>query len=358
MKQEIKVVALALAMVLIFLSGVIVGKTTGEIKISLPENSTLINNEVNAGGTGGSAPVNGGATNTGNSGASTDTNTGNSGASTDANTGNAGSTDTNTGDAGNAGSTDTNTGDAGNAGSTDTNTGDAGNAGASTGVPSTKEEVAAAYCKALNDFKHYTGGVTLKRSETIDIQVKDLPKLAEAVINPIVSKFIGTTVRTFTFENNQEKTYDEGSGPQPSDDRSISDRIVPGNRDATIDPAGLVSATATPGANGGYSIKLVFVAETAKYDGTTKTNISEPTHHKGAMDPLNLGGIKELEGIITAADMSYPGATIEADIDGQGRLVKMHYNLPLEGSGTGKAVVTLTLGVQGSMDAVYEITYA
>ena len=241
----------------------------------------------------------------------------------------------------------------------DTTAAPAGDAGANAGaVPSTKEEVAAAYCKALNDFKHYTGGVTLKRSETIDIQVKDLPAVATAIINPIVEKFVGTTDRTFTFENNQEKTYDEGSGPQPSDDRSISDRIVPGNRDATIDPAGLVSATATPGANGGYSIKLVFVAETAKYDGATKTNLSEPTYHKGALDPLNLGGIKELEGIITAADMSYPGATIEADIDGQGRLVKMHYNLPLEGSGTGKAVVTLTLGVVGSMDAVYEITYA
>lgn len=240
----------------------------------------------------------------------------------------------------------------------DSTTTPADNSGASTGsVPSTKEEVAAAYAKAINDFKHYTGNVTLKRSETIDIQPKDLPALAEKVVNPIVQKFTGTTVRTFTFENNQEKTYDEGNGPQPSNDRSISERIVPGGRDAVVDPAGLVSATATPGANGGYSMKLVFVAETSKYDGATKTNTSEPTYHKGAMDPLDLGSIKELEGIITAADMSYPGATIEADVDGEGKLVKMHYNLPLEGTGTGKIGISITLGVSGSMDAIYEITY-
>ena len=227
-----------------------------------------------------------------------------------------------------------------------------------TSVPSTKEEVAAAYSKVLNDFKHYTGNVTLKRSETIDIQPKDLPAIASAVVNPIVEKFTGTTVRTFTFENNQETTYDEGNGPQPSDGRSISNRIVPGSRDVVVDPAGLVSGTATPGANGGYSMKLVFVAETSKYDGATKTNTSEPTYHKGALDPLDLGSIKELEGILTAADMSYPGATIEADVDGQGRLVKMHYNLPLEGTGTGKVGISITLGVTGSMDATYEITYA
>ena len=245
------------------------------------------------------------------------------------------------------------------AGETTTAAPAADNAGASAGsVPSTKEDIAAAYCKAINDFKHYTGNVTLKRSETIDIAPKDIPAIASAVLNPIVEKFTGTTVRTFTFENNQEKTYDEGSGPQASDDRSISNRIVPGNRDAVIDPAGIASATATPGANGGYSIKLVFVAESAKYDGSTKTNVSEPTYHKGAMDPLDLGSIKELESILVAADMSYPGATIEADIDSEGRLVKMHYNLPLEGSGSGKVGVTINIGVTGSMDAVYEITYA
>ncbi len=331
MKQEIKVVALALAMVLIFLSGVIVGKTTGEIKISLPENSTLINNEVNAGGTG-SAPVNGGSTNTGSTG-----NTGNAG-STDANTGNSGSTDANTG---NAGSTDANTG---NSGSTDANT---GNTGTSTGIPSTKEEVAAAYNKALNNYRAYTGKVTTKKTETINIGVTDLPALAASVVNKVVEGFTGTTTSEWTFEN----------GADVADpNRKLADKIIPWGRDAAVKAEGLASATSAPTADGGYTLTMVFVAEDSIFDGTKNT--SEPTYHMGAMDPLNLGSLDLGPISISRAELHYPGATLTATIDGQGRLVKLENKLPLEGFGTGKAVIELTINMSGSMDSVYEMTYA
>ena len=331
MKQEIKVVALALAMVLIFLSGVIVGKTTGEIKISLPENSTLINNEVNAGGTG-SAPVNGGSTNTGSTG-----NTGNAG-STDANTGNSGSTDANTG---NAGSTDANTG---NSGSTDANT---GNTGTSTGVPSTKEEIAAAYNKAINDYKKYTGKVTLKKSDTVNISVTDLPALAASVVNKVVEGFTGTTTEEFTFDQGLDVN-------DPA--RHIDHKMLPGGRDANVQAAGLANATCTPNADGGYTMVLTFVAEDSIFDGTKNT--SEPTYHMGAMDPLNLGSLDLGPISISRAELHYPGATTTATVDGQGRLVKLENKLPLEGFGTGKAVIELTINMNGSMDSVYEMTYA
>ncbi len=332
MKQEIKVVALALAMVLIFLSGVIVGKTTGEIKITLPDGGTLINNEVNAGSAGGSAPVNGGSTNTGNTG-----NTGNSG-STDANTGNSGSTDANTG---NSGSTDANTD---NSGSTDANT---GNSGSSTGVPSTKEEIAAAYNKAINDYRAFKGKVTLKKSETINIGVTDLPALAATVVNKVVEGFTGTTTEEFTFEN----------GVDVADpNRYIDHKMIPGGRDAAVKAEGLASATATPNADGGYTLTMVFVAEDSIFDG--QTNTSEPTFHMGAMDPLNLGTLDLGPISISRAELHYPGATTTATIDGQGRLVKLENKLPLEGFGTGKAVIELTINMSGSMDSVYEMTYA
>ena len=311
MKQEIKVVALALAMVLIFLSGVIVGKTTGEIKISLPENSTLINNEVNAGGTG-SAPVNGGSTNTGSTG----------------NTGNAGSTDANTG----------------NSGSTDANT---GNTGTSTGVPSTKEEIAAAYNKAINDYKKYTGKVTLKKSDTVNISVTDLPALAASVVNKVVEGFTGTTTEEFTFDQGLDVN-------DPA--RHIDHKMLPGGRDANVQAAGLANATCTPNADGGYTMVLTFVAEDSIFDGTKNT--SEPTYHMGAMDPLNLGSLDLGPISISRAELHYPGATTTATVDGQGRLVKLENKLPLEGFGTGKAVIELTINMNGSMDSVYEMTYA
>lgn len=214
-----------------------------------------------------------------------------------------------------------------------------------TSVPSTKEEIAAAYNKALNEYRAYTGNVTTKKTETIDIQVKDLPSIVAAVVNPVVEKFTGTTENTFTFTN----------GVDP-DGRTPADKIIPGGREANVQAAGLTEASATANADGGYTMKMKFVAETSKFDGTKNT--SEPTYHMGAMDPLNLGTLDLGPISITEAELNYPGATLEATVDGQGRLVKLVQLLPLEGYGTGKAGISATINLAGSMDATYEMTYA
>ena len=104
-------------------------------------------------------------------------------------------------------------------------------------------------------------------------------------------------------------------------------------------------------------MKIKFVSETSDFDGTKNT--SEPTYHKHAMDPLDLGGLDINPIKISSAAMTYPGAECEATVDGQGRLVKLHCYLPLGGSGTGSvSVVKATIGIEGNMDTVYEITYA
>ena len=218
--------------------------------------------------------------------------------------------------------------------------------GNSSAVPSTPEEIAAAYNKAVNDFKAYTGNATEKKTETIAIQVKDLPGAVAAIVNPVVEKFTGTTESTYTFTNGVD-----------ADGNKTADRIIPGGRDANVQAAGLASATATANADGGYTMTLKFVAESSNIDGTTNT--SEPEFHKGAMDPLNLGGLDLGPIKISEAGLDYPGATVEATVDAQGRLIKLVQILPLGGFGTGKAgPIKATINLEGSMDATYEITYA
>ncbi|MBO5937288.1 MAG: hypothetical protein J6Q79_06710 [Clostridia bacterium] len=221
----------------------------------------------------------------------------------------------------------------------------AGDSGSSA-VPSTKEEIAAAYNKAVNDFKAYTGNATEKKTETIAIQVKDLPGPVAAIVNPVVEGFTGTTENTYTFTNGVD-----------ADGNKTADRIIPGGRDANIQAAGIAEASATANADGGYTMKIKFVAESSNFDGTQNT--SEPEFHKGAMDPLNLGGLDLGPIKISEAGLDYPGATVEATVDGQGRLVKLVQILPLGGFGTGKAgPIKATINLEGSMDATYEITYA
>ena len=213
-------------------------------------------------------------------------------------------------------------------------------------VPATKDEIAAAYNKAVNDYKAFKGNVTTKKVETIAIEVKDLPGPVAAIVNPVVEGFTGTTEKEFVFTN--------GVDPEG---RTPADKIIPGGRDAAVQGAGLTEATTTPNADGGYTMKLKFVAESSNFDGTTNT--SEPEYHKGAMDPLNLGTLDLGPIKIAEAGLDYPGATVEATVDGQGRLVKLVQLLPLSGYGTGKAgPIKATINLEGSMDATYEMTYA
>lgn len=310
MKKEIKVVAIVLVALIVFLSGYGLGASKG-ITITI----------------GGEVNVNGGAVNAGASVQQPATQAPVTQAPTQAPV-----TQAPAGD------------DATEAPAGDTTDAPAADSGSTSAVPSTPAEIAAAYNKALNDYRAFTGNVTTKKVETISIQVKDLPALVAKIVNPVVEKFTGTTENTYTFTNG----YDP-------DGRTPADKIIPGGRDAAVDPAGLASATATANADGGYTMKMVFVAETSKFDGTKNT--SEPTYHMGAMDPLNLGTLDINPITITEAELNYPGATIEATVDGQGRLVKLVQLLPLNGYGTGKAGISATINLEGSMDATWEMTY-
>ncbi len=213
-------------------------------------------------------------------------------------------------------------------------------------VPATKAEVAAAYNKAINDLRAYQGKVTVKKHDIIQVGLADGP--AASILNPVIAKLTATEPYEWTFEN----------GVDVADpNRKLVEKIIPWNRDANVQDAGLVSGSATANADGGYTMTMTFVAEDSVFDGTKNT--SEPTYHMGAMDPLNLASLDLGDAIkITEANLHYPGATITATVDGQGRIVKIEQKLPLEGTGKGKAVISVTLELSGSMDGNYEFIYA
>ena len=315
MKKEIKVVAIILVALIVFLSGYGLGASKG-IKIEIA----------------GTVDVNGGAVNAGASVQQPATQA----PVTQAPVTQAPVTQAPAGDD----ATEAPAGD-------DATEAPAGDSGSAT-VPSGKEEIAAAYNKVVNDYKAYTGKVTLKKTEAIDVKAKDIPSAVESIVNGVIKKFITSSTEEFTFEN----------GVDVNDpNRYVSHKMIPNGRNAEVQAAGLVDASATANADGGYTMKIKFVSETSVFDGTS--NISEPTYHKGAMDPLDLGTLDINPIKITKADMTYPGAEVEATVDAQGRLVKLHSYLPLGGSGTGSvSVIKATIGIEGNMDTVYEITYA
>ena len=201
-----------------------------------------------------------------------------------------------------------------------------------------------AYNKAINDVRAFQGTVTLTKTEVIDIRAKDIPSAIESAVNGVIKNFVGTTTNTYTYNNG----VDEGGGP-------LGERIIPWGRDACVTPEDITSCKITENADGGYTIEMTFLAESVTFDGTTST---EPVHHKTAMDPLNLGTLDVSPLKISSAEMNYPGATVQLTVDGEGRIIKLHNNLPLNGKGQGGlGPIKATLGLEGSMDATYEFAY-
>ncbi len=309
MKKEIKVVAIVLVALIVFLGGFGLGASKG-INITIDGDLKL---------EGAAGAVNAGATQ-----ATTQPTTAPTTAPTQAPSGG-----------------DTTTAPSGGDTTTEAPKGDAGK------IPSTPAEIAAAYNKAINDTKNYKGAVHVNKVSTIAIEVTECPggNTVLKIIQPIVDGFTGTTTKDYDY-NNGVDTYDANS-------TNLYDRITPGGRDAKLTEAGIASASATAEGDG-YKMTIKLVAEKSSFDGTNTVN---PVNHESIMDPLNLATL-DIPLEITAADMDYPGATVEATVDGQGRLTKLSVVMPLDGSGTGKAAfIEATVGLAGSLDDVYTLTY-
>lgn len=295
MKQEIKVVAIMLAMTLVLLCGVAVGTVNGGINIT-----------INGGVGGGSSAVGGGSTST-------------------------------TPPAQSLEGAEEKDMVQSSSGLEMPQDGDAVN-------------ICKAYNKAINDYRAYKGVVTLHKVEDTQVNITKLPAAAkplEGVINDVIKSIVKPVDETFTFENGVD---------QQDPSREIGHKMIPWGRDATVTPADVTEAKIVENPDGGYTITVKFMAETATFDGTTST---EPVHHMTAMDPLNLAtlDVKPLE--IFSAEMTYPGATTSVTVDNQGRLIKLTNSLPLDGVGNGgMGFIKAEIGLGGKMEAVYEITYA
>lgn len=221
------------------------------------------------------------------------------------------------------------------------------NGGAPSAIPSSPKEIAAKYNEVLNALKKQDN-VTIHKVSKVNIECTDCSvSFLKSSVNSILQSFMGGS------DENVQFTGGKGSKSDGSE-VYVNDFVTPGGREATVTENDLASATAAAEGNG-YKMTLKFKSESATFDGTTGT---EPTSHKTAMDPLNLATLElPMNAKITEASMTYPGATIEATVDGSGNLTNMHLLLPLEGSGTGKLGASLSVSLKGELDDTYTMTY-
>ena len=313
MKKEIKVVAIVLAALIIFLSGFGIGASKG-ITVNVKYEGDAAVGATQAPAT--QAPVT-------------------QAPATQAPATTAPAADATTAPAGDSGATED---------TTKAPAADSGNSGSSK-VPSTPAEVVAAYNKAVNDTKNYKGKVHFKKDSVVALSITDCPggSTVANIIQPVIDNLAGSS--------SKEGDYDNGVN---ADGGNFYNVLTPGDRDAALTEAACASATAT--ANGdGYKMSIVINAETSTYDGT---NTTYPVHHQTVTDPLNLATIDLGSIQISSAEMKYAGATIDVTVDGEGRITEFVLKMPIEGSGSGKmGFISATVGIAGSLDDTYTFTY-
>lgn len=212
------------------------------------------------------------------------------------------------------------------------------------GVPSSTAEIVAAYNKVITDAKA-AKKVTINKKETVDIKVTDCSiPAASSLINPILSKFMKPIDDTMVFTDGYSADYN----------RYVGQVIPPSDRPVKLTAAAVATAKATAKGDG-YVMDIKLKSEKSTFDGTNTVN---PDFNNSAVDPLNLATLDISPAQITNADMSYPGTTLSATVDGKGRLTKLVVTIPMEGTGTGSIkIFDLSLGLAGQLVDVYTVTY-
>ncbi len=235
-----------------------------------------------------------------------------------------------------------------------------GNADSTTKKPSddpsslSKAQVVAAAKKAIDAVKAEQN-MTAVQTENTAINVDDcsVPS-ALNMVNNIVKKFTGEKSATYSFANGQ------ATGVRP-DGKAVEDEgvvaptqvIPPKNKNFELTEAGAAEATARKdGENTVYTIKIV--------EESTTLSSPVPANNAAAIGYLDLTKISDkISGAqITEANMHYPGSTVTATVNKEGKLIKLELYLPMDGYGAAKIFVANgNASFSGSQTETWTFTY-
>ena len=217
-----------------------------------------------------------------------------------------------------------------------------------------KAEVIAAAKKAIDAVKTQQN-MTAVQAENVQITVNDCSVSSlTSLVNSIVQRFTGEKSATYKFVNGQA-TGVRPDGKEVEDEGVVSPTqvIPPKNRTFDITEAGITEATAKKnGSDTVYTIKI-------KEESTTLQN-PVPQFNAAAIGYLDLTKISDkINGAeITEANMHYPGSSVTATVNGDGKLVKLELYLPMDGYGAASLkVVKGNASFSGSQTETWTFTY-
>ncbi|MBQ8503997.1 MAG: hypothetical protein IJ491_06960 [Clostridia bacterium] len=210
----------------------------------------------------------------------------------------------------------------------------------------TTDEVCNTYNNCINTLKAYKGSVIVHKDEKIDMTITEfsLPAPTEQ-INSVMRSIVPDTLEDYSFQNGFRTDEPE---------IGLTDTIPPFGKDASVSYANVSSAIITDTASG-QEITLRLIPESSSYDGTVTT---ATPNMSSVLDPLDFATFEMGPIGIQKAQISYPEATLTAELDVSGRLTRLTVILPVIVSCTGgMSVFTADVGLDMKVTTVYEISY-
>ena len=133
-------------------------------------------------------------------------------------------------------------------------------------------------------------------------------------------------------------------------------------------PEGLTSAEKTVNDDGSIDYKFVLIEEASFFDGYNtyavklnkngKVVRADDFYHDYLTYTLSVEDLYVDPAVVTRAEIQYPGATVTAKVDAEGRLVNYNIEMPVKGSGEGKiSFVKLDATLEGSSNLYYSFDY-
>lgn len=214
-----------------------------------------------------------------------------------------------------------------------------------------KEEIVAKMGEAVNNLKKEQNLVAV-RTETVKINLTDLSiPGAKNIINSVIQRLAGEEKYTYTFQNGQAVGIDDNGKEDEDGMQTINQAIAPKDKPFSLTADGVAVASAQKeGANTVYKIKLV-------EESTTFTE-PIPKHNSTAFSYLDLTTLDISGATITDATMHYPGTEITATVNSQGKLISIHYYMPMDGFGAAKiGFMSGNATFEGSDDEAWTFTY-
>ncbi len=188
-----------------------------------------------------------------------------------------------------------------------------------------KEQIIAKMGEALDTAKASKASITKSEKVTINLTDLSVQRLMSAV-QSVINNLAGDETESYTLENGLVTGTDaDGKAVTGA---PVSDYMPP-KAAFKVAPEGVAQASATKDGD-----KIVYKLKTVDEKTTIENPV--PQYSSAVYSYLDIASINiPIPGVkITGADMHYPGTEITMTVDASGKLVRIEYNMPMDGTGT------------------------